>query len=109
MENMKRRFVKLCKLQDITYEGDTEAERAAWVANVTGSVGTEGYGLQDDGDDYITAEFSTDEVVFANVEVYCYVGSEHEQERFYTKECVVVQEKATGDYYAYETEDLYEV
>jgi hypothetical protein len=109
MENMKRRFVKLCLLQDITHEGETDEQRAKWVANVTGSVGTEGYAIADDGDDYITAEFSTDEIVFANVEVYCFIGSEHEQERFYTKECVVVQEKATGDYYAYETEDLYEV
>jgi hypothetical protein len=109
MENMKRRFVKLCLLQDITYEGETDEQRAAWVANVTGSVGTEGYALQDNGDDYTTAEFSTDEIVFANVEVYCFMGSEHEQERFYTKECFVVQEKATGDYWAYETEELYEV
>jgi hypothetical protein len=109
MENMKRRFVKLCLLQDITHEGETDEQRAKWVANVTGSVGTEGYAIADDGNDYITEEFSTDEVVFANVEVYCFIGSEHEQERFYTKECVVVQEKATGDYWAYETEDLYEV
>jgi hypothetical protein len=82
MENMKRRFVKLCLLQDITYEGETDEQRAAWVANVTGSVGTEGYAIADDGDDYIKAEFSTDEIVFANVEVYCFMGSEHEQERW---------------------------
>jgi len=105
---MKKEFVRLCLLQDITFEGETAEQRASWVANVTDSVGSEGYGLAGT-DDYDTALFSADEVDFAEVNLYCFMGSEYEQERFYTKEAFIVQEKATGDYYALLTEELFEV
>jgi hypothetical protein len=36
------------------------------------------------------------------------MGSEYEQERFYTQDFIVVREKATGDLYAYETEQIRE-
>jgi hypothetical protein len=36
------------------------------------------------------------------------MGSALEQERFYSAEWFVVREKATGDLYALETEDIYE-
>jgi hypothetical protein len=105
----KRVFVKLCNLLDITYEGETAEQRAAWVANVTGSVGTDAYGLDDNGGEHITAIFSTDEIEFVTVETYNFMGSAYEQERFYNTDWLVVREKATGDLYAYETEEIYEM
>ena len=104
----KRTFVKLVKLQDITYEGETQEQRDAWVRNVLGSVGEDGYGLADDESEYIVKEFSTDEIEFVTVSCYNFMGSEYEQERFYSADWITVMEKATGDLYAYETESLYE-
>ena len=104
----KRRFVKLCKLQDITYELDTAEDKARWVANVLNSVGENAYGLADADGVEITQEFSTDEIEFVTVDCYNFMGSAFEQERFYAADWVTVREKATGDLYAYETEDIYE-
>jgi hypothetical protein len=104
----KRVFVKLCNLLDITYEGETAEQRAAWVANVTDSVGTDAYGLDDTGGENITAMFSTDEIEFVTVETYSFIGRAYEQEDFYNTDWLVVREKATGDLYAYETEEIYE-
>jgi hypothetical protein len=109
MQGEQRVFVKLCNLLDITYEGETAEDRARWVANVTGEVGTNAYGLADNGDDYTTAIFSTDEIEFVTVDTYNFMGSAYEQERFYATDWIVVREKATGDLYAYETEGIYEV
>jgi hypothetical protein len=104
----KRTFVKLCKLQDITYEMDTAEDKARWVANVLNSVGENAYGLADADGVEITKEFSTDEIEFVTVECYNFMGSAFEQERFYAADWVTVKEKATGDIYAYETEDIYD-
>ena len=104
----KRTFVKLCKLQDITYEMDTAEDKARWVANVLNSVGEDGYGLADADGVEITKEFSTDEIEFVTVECYNFMGSAFEQERFYAQDFITVREKATGDLYAYETEEIFE-
>ena len=106
---MKRNFVKLCLLQDITYDGETAEQHEAWVANVLNSVGENGYAIADVAGRYIEKQFSTDEIEFAEVECYNFMGSAYEQERFYSADWIVVQEKATGDYYAYETEEIYEM
>jgi hypothetical protein len=105
---MKKNFVKLCNLLDITDENETEAQRKAWMRNVIGSVGTEGYCLDVNGDDYTVKQFSADEVEFEDVACYNFMGSAYEQERFYNASWVVVREKATGDLYALETDDIYE-
>lgn len=104
----KRTFVKLVNLLDITYEGETQEQRERWRANVLNSVGEDAYGLADDESEYITKEFSTDEIEFVTVECYNFMGSDYEQERFYAANWITVMEKATGDLYAYETEDVYE-
>lgn len=104
----KRTFVKLIKLVDLTYAEDTAATQERWVRNVLNSVGTEGYGLDTSGDDVATREFTTDEIEFATVDCYNFMGSATEEERFYAADWFTVREKATGDIYAYETEDLYE-
>ena len=109
MQGEQRVFVKLCNLLDITYEGETAEQRAAWIANVTGSVGENGYGLDAGDDDYTTAIFSTDEIEFVTVDTYNFMGSAYEQERFYATDWIVVREKATGNLYAYETEGIYDV
>jgi hypothetical protein len=36
------------------------------------------------------------------------MGSEYEQERFYAMDFITVREKATGDLYAYETQQIFE-
>ena len=105
----KRNFVKLCNLLDITYEMDTAENKAKWVRNVLDSVGEDGYWLavSDDGD-YIEKEFSTDEIEFVTVNCYFIMGSATEQERFYAQDFITVREKATGDLYAYETQEIFE-
>ena len=105
----KRNFVKLCKLLDITYEMDTAEDKAKWVRNVLDSVGEDGYWLavSDDGET-IVRQFSTDEIEFVTVDCYYFMGSATEQERFYAQDFITVREKATGDLYAYMTEEIYE-
>ena len=104
----KRNFVKLCKLQDITYEMDSAETQARWVANVLNSVGENGYGLADADGEYIVREFTTDEIEFVTVDCYFIMGSATQQERFYAQDFITVREKATGDLYAYETEEIFE-
>lgn len=105
---MKRNFVKLCKLQDIDYEMETAEDKARWVANVLNSVGENGYGLADADGEYIVRQFSTDEIEFVELDCYYFMGSATEQERFYAQDFICVMEKATGDYYAYETQEIFE-
>ena len=105
---MKRNFVKLIKLVDLTYEGETVADNVKWLSNVLNSGVSDGYCLADEGGDVIRKAFSTDEIEFANIECYNFMGSATEQERFYNADWICVMEKATGDYYAYEHEGLLE-
>ena len=106
---MKKEFVRLCLLQDITYEGDTAEQRSAWVANVIGTVGENGYSFATDDDGCEdTADFACDEMEFADVSVYDFMGSAYEQERFYARDIVTFKHKATGDYYVLNADDLQE-
>ena len=106
---MKKEFVRLCNLLDITYEGETAEQKASWVANVTGSVGTEGYSFATDAEGCEdVAEFACDEMEFAEVDVYDFMGSEYESERFYARDIVVFKHKATGEFYVLNTENLME-
>jgi hypothetical protein len=106
---MKKEFVRLCLLQDITYEGDTAEQRASWIANVLGTVGTEGYSFATDEDGCEdTAEFSCDEMEFADVAVYDFMGSAYEQERFYSRDIVTFKHKATGEFYVLNADNLME-
>ena len=104
-----RNFVRLRLLQDVTYEGETAEQRAAWLDNVLTSVGETGYCLDDgEGDEYVTKELGTDEIEFATADCYFFMGSAYEEERFYAQDWIVVREKATGDLYVYETEQILE-
>ncbi len=102
-----RTFVKLINLLDITYEGETAEQNIRWKMNVLNSVGEHGYTLDCDND-YITKEFTTDEIEFDSADCYNFIGSAYEDERFYAADWIVVRERATGDLYAYETEDIRE-
>lgn len=104
---MKLTFVKLVKLVDVEYEGETAETKARWLRNVKNSKVENGYTLADDGDDFIRKEFSADEVEFDEAECYNFMGSAYEDERFYAADWFVVREIATGDLYALETESLY--
>ena len=105
----KRNFVKLRNLLEVTYDGETAEEAARWKRNVLDSVGEYGYCLDDgNGDEYITKQFSTDEIEFIDVDCYFYMGSAYEQERFYAQDFITVMEKTTGDLYAYETQQIFE-
>ena len=104
-----RTFVRLRLLQDVSYEGETAEQREAWLDNVLTSVGETGYCLDDgEGDEYVTKELTADEIEFANVDCYFFMGSEYEQERFYEKDIVTFKHKATGKYYVLNSEDLFE-
>lgn len=106
---MKKEFVRLQNLLTLTYEGDTAEARAAWLQNVKSSVGEAGYCFaQDDDGCGDTAEFACDEMQFADVDVYDFMGSALEQERFYRRDIVTFKHKATGEYYVLNAEDLYE-
>ena len=107
----KRTFVRLRKLLEVTYDGETAETAAAWRNKVLGSVGEDGYCLGNclgDGDAYETKELSTDEIEFVTVDCYFVEGSAYKQERFYAIDWITVREKATGDLYAYETEQIRE-
>ena len=101
---MKKEFVRLELLQNMFAD---EAGYDEWVANVTGSVGTAGYSFAGE-DGYDTAEFACDEMEFADVSVYDFMGSAYEQERFYARDIVTFKHKATGEYYVLNAEDLQE-
>ena len=105
---LKKTFVKLRNLLDVSYEGETAEEAKRWKQNVLNSVGTEGYCLDDSGDEFNTKELAADEVAFVDLQCYNFMGSAYEQERFYSANWITVQEVATGTYYALETEDIYE-
>ena len=104
----KRTFVKLIKLVDLTYEGESVADNVKWRSNVLNSGVSDGYCLADADGEYITEEFSTDEIEFVNVECYNFMGSATEQERFYRADWITVRDKATGNIWAYETEEVLE-
>jgi hypothetical protein len=99
---MKKEFVRLELLQNMFTD---EAGHAEWVANVTGSVGTNGYSFAGE-DGYDTAEFACDEMEFADVSVFDFMGSAYEQERFYARDIVTFKHKATGEFYVLNADDL---
>jgi len=105
---MQKRFVKLIKLVDLTYEGESVADNVKWRSNVLNSGVSDGYCLADADGEGITKMFSTDDIVFTNLECYNFMGSATEAERFYSADWLCVMEKATGDYYALETDDIYD-
>lgn len=106
---MKKEFVRLCLLQDITYDGETAEQRSAWLANVLGTVGENGYSFATDEEGCEdTAEFACDEMEFADVSVYDFMGSAYEQERFYSRDIVTFRHKATGEFYVLNAENLQE-
>ena len=106
---MKKEFVRLCNLLDITYEGETAEQRASWVDNVTTSVGVAGYSFATDDEGCTdTAEFACDEMEFADVSVYDFMGSEYEAERFYARDIVTFKHKATGEFYVLNADNLME-
>jgi hypothetical protein len=99
---MKKEFVRLELLQNLFTD---EAGNDAWVRNVYGSVGRNGYSFAG-ADGYDTAEFACDEMEFADVSVYDFMGSAYEQERFYNRDIVTFKHKATGEYYVLNADDL---
>ena len=103
----KELFVRLVNLLDITYEGETAEQKASWIANVTNSVGTEGYTFAGT-DELDIAEFACDEMEFVDVDVYDFMGSEYESERFYVRDIVVFMHKETKEYYVLNADDLLE-
>lgn len=104
---MKKEFVRLQNLLDLTYEGDTFEAKASWENNVMTSVGSEGYTFAG-VDDLDIAEFACDEMEFVDVSVYDFMGSEYEQERFYARDIVTFKHKATGEFYVLNADNLME-
>lgn len=102
-----RKFAKIIKLLDIAYDGETEENSAQWKANVTSSGVADGYAIDnDDSNCLFTKEFTTDEIEFVDLKCYNFMGSEDGPERFYGADWITVRERATGDMYAYLTEEI---
>ena len=105
-------FCKLIKRINVSYEEETQEQHERWVRNVVRSVGADAYTFDTDNDGYVGKEFTADEIEFVSageVDLYVFCGSAYEEERFYNKEAFIVKERATGDYYALETEDIYDI
>lgn len=106
---MKKEFVRLCKLQDIDFCDDmmTAEEKQAWLDNVRTTVGEDGYNTDNDArGGYIVREFACDEMEFADIDYYDFMGSAMEQERFYKRDIVTFKNKADGMYYVLNADDL---
>jgi hypothetical protein len=102
---MKKEFVRLQRLQDVSYGDETAEIRDAWLRNVYGSVGTEGYCFAGE-DGFATEDFACDEMEFYDVDVYDFMGSAYEQERFYRRDIVTFRHKATCEMYVLNADNL---
>jgi hypothetical protein len=96
---MKKTFVLLELLLNVTYEGETEQTKAKWVSNVAHSGVADGYTYATGKDNFACNDFACDEMEFADIAVYDYIGSAYEEERFYVRDIVTFKHKATGEYY----------
>jgi hypothetical protein len=106
---MKKEFVRLVRLQDITYGDETAEVRDAWLRNVYGSVGVDGYSFATDDEGCVdTAEFACEELEFYDVDVYDFMGSAYEQERFYRRDIVTFRNKVTSEMYVLNADNLME-
>jgi hypothetical protein len=106
---MQKEFVRLCNLLDVTYDGETFETKANWEENVLNTVGDEGYTFAtDDEGCEDTAMFACDEMEFVDVDVYDFMGSAYESERFYKRDIVVFMHKETKEYYVLNAENLQE-
>ena len=104
-----RSFVRLQNLLNVGDECETAEEKASWMKNVLNSVGVSGYCLEaDESGSEVTGDFTCDELEFATVDVYDFMGSAFEQERFYKRDIVVFKHKATGDYYVLNAENIWD-
>jgi hypothetical protein len=104
-----RTFVRLQNLLTVSTEMETAEDKAKWTANVMDSVGANGYTFECDAKgSEVLGDFTCDEMEFASVDVYNFMGSAYEQERFYAVDIVVFKHKATGDYYVLNAEGLYD-
>lgn len=107
---MKKTYVYLVNLLDFAADDEysTAEEKAAWVKNVRDNVGVNGYTFACGDDDFVTDEFDSSELKAANkqVQVFNFMGSEGQQERFYERDIKIYENKATGDLYVKYEEDL---
>lgn len=117
---MKLEFVKLGLLVDMFKEDGKQDPR--WVENVADTVGEEALGVMckedladgklDEGDvvsedsDFITRQFSCDELEFNDECFYHFMGSEYEAERFYAAADQVFMCKADETLWVINREDL---
>jgi hypothetical protein len=100
-------FVRLQKLVDVTYDGETAEATARWLRNVNVSGVEDGYTYADDeSGSWDAADFACDEMEFADVVVYDFMGSAQEDERFYERDIVTFKNKLDGKYYVLYEEDL---
>lgn len=104
---MQKSFVRLQKLVDLTYEGDTAQERERWLRNVKVSGVEDGYTYaDDDAGCWDIEDFTCDEMEFVDATVYDFAGSAYEDERFYARDIVVFKHKENGELYVLYTDDL---
>lgn len=96
-------FVKLIKLTDLKYADETQEQTQRWLTNLKVSGVEAAWTLDEDG-----GEFSADEMqLVEGVEVYDFMGSQYEEERFYIKDVDVFKHKVSGEYYVVERDSLW--
>ena len=97
-------FVKLIKLTELKYADETQEQTQRWLTNLKVSGVEAAWTLDEDG-----GEFSADEMqLVEGVEVYDFMGSQYEEERFYIKDVDVFKHKVSGEYYVVERDSLWE-
>ena len=104
---MKKEYVKLVKLIDNVYEEENEEMINRWKRNVINSEVENGYCIDVRSDDIIVKEFDDNELDCVCVDVYDFMGSIGEDERFYIKN-VLVYEDNEGNKWIENREDLFE-
>ena len=102
----KRTFVKLQTLASLW------TDDASWQGNVRSTGVAMGLTIATDNEDCnpVTQEFTADELELAafEVQMYDFAGSVDEPERFFARDEMIYVDKATGNYWAKDSEELYE-
>ena len=104
------KFVKLMKLADVTYEGESDESKARWARNLDISGVKDGWCLGDDGQgEPVVKGFQWKSLTrTSEIKVYDFGGqASGEDERFFDKDAAVYRHN-DGSYWVEDSKDLWE-
>ena len=99
-------FVKLVKLVDIKDEGESAEQNQRWLNNLKVSEVEDGWTYTDIVETHLASNMELIET--GDIEVFDFMGSAFEDERFYIKDVDVFKHKVTGDYYIIDRPNVWE-